>query len=260
MSDVEDLHKLADLKERGIITQKEFDIKKAHIINRHSNVGIKDSTPKTKRGGFWRIPIGISVLLLIGFVINAGEDSSSSRNRSAQDSPSQDSPSAQDSPFDRVRANMPREQTSVIAAVDAARQQYAAGSNDMAKGAARPARARAVCAALPNRVANGWIGGVDSLSTNGEGKGVLKLEIDRDIHVKTWNNSLSDIADKTLIDPSSNLFATASKLQEGQLVRFSGNFFDSQTDCIRDSSLSLSGSIRNPEFIFSFQTLAPINQ
>ncbi len=129
----------------------------------------------------------------------------------------------------------------------------------MAKGASRPARARAICSALPSHKVNGWVGRVSSLSTNGDGKGVLSVEVGPDMYVTTWNNDLSDIGDHTLIDPSSNLFQIASGLKEGQFVRFSGKLFASPTDCVEESSLSLSGSIDSPDFIFAFQSISPIN-
>ena len=84
------------------------------------------------------------------------------------------------------------------------------------------------------------------------------MTIGSDISVKTWNNSLSDISDGTLIEPSSQLFAVASQLHKGQLVRFSGSLREDKTDCVRDSSLTLDGSISEPEFIFKFQSISAV--
>jgi hypothetical protein len=75
--------------------------------------------------------------------------------------------------------------------------------------------------------------------------------------VQTWNNALSDIEDDTLIDPKSALFAKASALSVGQEVTFSGAFRPYTTDCIREGSLTLSGSITEPEFIFRFSDVSP---
>ncbi len=159
---------------------------------------------------------------------------------------------------ERLQAMMPSDELAVIAAVEAARKQFASGQNDMAKGASRPVRARAVCAALQSHSVGGWIGRVSKLDTNGDGKGVLVVTIGPDISVKTWNNALSDIGDQTLIDPSSSLFAVASQLHNGQFVRFGGNFSQDNTDCVRESSMSLAGSIREPEYIFQFRSISVV--
>lgn len=152
----------------------------------------------------------------------------------------------------------PPEQQAVVAASEAARKQYAEGSNDMAKGAARPARGRALCTALSaNMFAQNWVGSVKTLDTNSDGKGVLSIQIGPDIEAKTWNNALSDIADNTLIDPDSALYAAATQLKFGQIVHFNGYFINDDVDCIREASVSLDGSIRNPEFLFRFRDIAP---
>src|SRR4051812_28897335 len=68
---------------------------------------------------------------------------------------------------------------------------------------------------------------------------------------------LSDISDQTLIDPGSALFAKISTLKVGQKVVFSGTFTRSETDCIKETSLTLSGSINKPEFILRFSEVRP---
>ena len=142
--------------------------------------------------------------------------------------------------------------------IQRAREVYAHGANDMAKGAARPMRSHAICAALTSPNIAGWVGRVKSLSTNGDGKGVLTVEIGTDIQLGTWNNSLSDMSDKTLIDPASQLFKVASAFKESQLVRFSGTTFSSTVDCIKEASLTLEGSIAGPDFIIRFQSVIPV--
>jgi hypothetical protein len=140
-----------------------------------------------------------------------------------------------------------------------ARVMHTAGNNDMAKGAARPARAKEICTAVrPGRV-SGWIGTVETLSSNNDGKGVLSVRVGPDVHVKTWNNSLSDIGDNTLIEPGSPIFQQATALTVGQTVRFSGTFLRSDADCIREASMTLVGSISSPEFVFRFSEIEPIN-
>lgn len=116
---------------------------------------------------------------------------------------------------ERLKSSMPQDQLALIAAIEAARRQYAAGSNDMAKGSSRPLRAKALCASVSSYSASSWVGKVYSLNTNGDGKGTLTIDLGSDIYIKTWKNGLSDVMDKTLIDPNSPLFVEATKLNEG---------------------------------------------
>jgi peptidoglycan hydrolase-like protein with peptidoglycan-binding domain/uncharacterized protein YecT (DUF1311 family) len=148
-------------------------------------------------------------------------------------------------------------QQRLIDAVEKARQQFQAGTNDLARGSARPMRAREVCSHLSGYKADDWGGTVSRLDTNGDGKGVLMIDIGNDVKVGTWNNALSDIADDTLIEPNSPVFMTAMNFKVGQKVRFSGTFIPADVDCIKERSLTLSGSIRSPEYIIRFQSIKP---
>lgn len=164
---------------------------------------------------------------------------------------------------------MPIEEDKFITAIQHAKDRYASGSNDMQKGASRPTRAREICAALPSLQIQNWIGTIEGLSSNSDGQGVVSIKIDEDIFIKTWNNSLSDLEGGTLVDPESPLFNEVSALSKGEKVFFSGSFFPNQTDCVREGSLTLQGSITSPEFIMKFSDIslnlkqaapAPINR
>jgi hypothetical protein len=152
---------------------------------------------------------------------------------------------------------MPEAERLLIAAVEKARAAYAVGSNEMAKGAARPARAKEICAKLKDFFVSGWIGEVETQSSNSDGLGVLSIRIADGISIKTWNNKISDFENKTLIEPEDAVFKQAVALTKGRRVTFGGQFFRDPTDCIRESSLTLKGSLTQPEFIFRFSNLAP---
>jgi hypothetical protein len=152
---------------------------------------------------------------------------------------------------------MPEPEKLLIAAVEKARAAYAAGANEMAKGAAWPARAKEICAAFKDLRVGNWLGEVETLSSNSDGLGVLSIQI-ATISIKTWNIALADVEDRTLIDPDSAVFKRAVVLRKGQRVTFGGQFFRNPTDCIREGSLTLKGSLTEPEFIFRFSDLAPI--
>jgi hypothetical protein len=55
-----------------------------------------------------------------------------------------------------------------------------------------------------------------------------------------------------LLDPESDVFKAASMLNKGQRVRFSGSFFRNRIDCVKEKSLTLSGSMDDPEYLFRF--------
>jgi hypothetical protein len=118
-------------------------------------------------------------------------------------------------------------------------------------------RAKEICAKLKDFFVSGWIGEVETQSSNSDGLGVLSIRIADGISIKTWNNKISDFEDKTLIEPEDAVFKQAVALTKGQKVTFGGQFFRDPTDCIRESSLTLKGSLTQPEFIFRFSSLAP---
>jgi hypothetical protein len=154
----------------------------------------------------------------------------------------------------------PDSERAFIDAVVQARNEFRNGANDMAKGASRVHRAQALCDVLNNNLyVDNWWGTVAKLSSNNEGKGVLALAIGPDITLKTWNNSLSDMDDHTLLDPASSLYSQAVTLEKDQRVTFSGNFIRNTAakDCVNEASLTQSGSMTDPEFVFRFSDLKP---
>ncbi|PTE15968.1 hypothetical protein [Pseudogemmobacter blasticus] len=154
---------------------------------------------------------------------------------------------------------LPPQQAAFRDAIVTAREAFESAANDLAKGGTRPKRGKAICEAVPSRAVKDWIGTVYELTTNGDGWGVFSVEMEGDIWLSTWNNAFSDAGSNTLIDPSSELFAALAELQEGQQVVFSGSFFKDPTDgdCFDEKSLSLSGSMDQPEFVFDFSAVRP---
>lgn len=135
------------------------------------------------------------------------------------------------------------------------RQRFNAAPSEFAQGATRPDRKDALCRAYPSSLVNGWTGKLVTLSTNGDGKGVVAVEIAPHVQLKTWNNALSDIGSKTLIGSDSPVYRSLGTLRVGQMVRFSGRLFSSETDCYKETSMTISGSMTDPEFLFQFETI-----
>jgi hypothetical protein len=150
---------------------------------------------------------------------------------------------------------MPPIEKTFINIVDSAKERYSRGATELQKGAARPFRAQQICAAFQGQ-ATDWIGTITELTTNGDGYGVLNIEIEKGISVWTANNSFSDIGADTLIAPSSSLYKTLLGLKTNTKVRFSGSFFrDSEPDCVRELSITMDGSMTDPAFLFRFKSV-----
>ena len=79
--------------------------------------------------------------------------------------------------------------------------------------------------------------------------------------VGTTNNGLSDSLSnlKTLIPVGSAAHTEAMALRKGQQVRFSGTFARSRDDCLEETSLTVSGAMNSPEFLFQFSDVRPAN-
>jgi hypothetical protein len=100
------------------------------------------------------------------------------------------------------------------------------------------------------------VGTVADLRTNNEGRGVISIDVGQRTYLMTHNNAFSDYGNDTMLDPESSLFATATTLKKGDKVAISGGFLRGDKDCIMEVSLTLSGSIREPWFIFRFTHIA----
>lgn len=153
--------------------------------------------------------------------------------------------------------SIPSAQLSVINAIITGRKEYDSAKNDLAKGGIRRTRAKAICAAQPLPEVEDWVGTIETLTTNGDGLGVLEIEIDNDIYLETWNNFISDAGSNTLIDPDTELFKTLSSLEEGQRVKVSGSFIElnEKLDCFIDQRLTQRSTMMKPKFVFRFSSV-----
>ena len=154
--------------------------------------------------------------------------------------------------------DMPQDQKQFIDIVERSDRAYAQADSDIAKDATRLQRAKAICSVIRTPAVRNWTGTVFKVSSNREGKGVLELTLSTHMRVTTWNDSIADIGDNTLIDPKSPLFDQVVLLKKNQQVLFSGSFIPDSTDCFREISMTLSESMDQPEFLFRFSDLSPM--
>jgi hypothetical protein len=152
---------------------------------------------------------------------------------------------------------IPAQQQKFISIIDDFAAKFKTAPNDMAKGALRPKRAEAICELITNPEVTDWVGTVQKLSSNREGKGILEVSISKSVNANTWNNALSDIGDKTLIEPGTALHEAAIQLKPKQAIIFSGTFIKSDKDCLRESSMTQNGSMTKPNWIFRFSSVRP---
>jgi hypothetical protein len=187
---------------------------------------------------------------------------------SCDDNPTPTSPTTSTTPaatptIVRPQPPMPAAEQAFIRAVQRGQVAFQAAPNEMAQGGTRAQRRVAICQSLnvPEQgvLVSDWVGQIDRLSSNSGGKGVLYISLAPSIRVETWNNDFSDSSHHTLIEPSSPLFAVASQMKQGDEVVFSGTFFASGVDCVEEHSMGLQGSMSEPEFIFRFTRVKPVN-
>jgi hypothetical protein len=198
----------------------------------------KPKKPFYKSWAFWLI----LVALVIAF--NSGEKGGATPTQKTAVQPS---------------APLPEVQLAFVQTVGEAQNKARSAENDMQRGGIKAARDKQLCSQLKSRAVKEWIGKVQRVDANSDGKGVFSVEIAKNVEVKTWNNSFSDVIHKTMLEPGTPLFNTAASLKKGQLIKFSGTFFNgSEGDCLAESSLSLSGKVKDPEFIFRFTAIEPL--
>lgn len=147
----------------------------------------------------------------------------------------------------------PAAESALLEIVAIAQRDAGAAENDMQVGGVKARRDKQLCQVIRSLSVSDWHGEIESIDSNSDGKGVLAVRIGPGVLVKTWNNELSDMGSNTLIEPGSTVFETASRMKRKQRVIFSGNFFSGQEEgCLNESSLTLRGKVKEPEFIFRF--------
>ncbi len=148
----------------------------------------------------------------------------------------------------------PKDEAGFTKAVSDARTAYdKAGDDD--RVSLQSTRAAGICAAVKKPDVQGWVGALKEIDRDPGGRTIIAIQLPDGTLVKTWNNAMSDIDDKTLILAGTPLAAAVGKLAIGDTIRFSGNFFSDEPDCYRSSRLSLDQSMSEPSFLFRFTAL-----
>jgi hypothetical protein len=132
------------------------------------------------------------------------------------------------------------------------------GANELQQSTARNNRRKAFQQSGIKSAA-GWVGTLTTLSTNGEGKAWVYIDLGNGITIGTYNNAFSDIGSNTLIPIESELFKALSGMSEKSKVKFTGTFFTGDdTDYLELSALTISGAMKNPHFVMKFSSVSVI--
>jgi hypothetical protein len=104
-----------------------------------------------------------------------------------------------------------------------------------------------------------WEGIIDKIETTEGGDFAcvyIKALNGRYITYRTWNNTLSDSGDNTMIALNSKVYKQLERLKEGDQVVFSGSFIPDNKKGFKEISLTESGFVTHPEFLIHFQSIS----
>lgn len=165
------------------------------------------------------------------------------------------SPSKTTAPVSKYGAQ-PDTEKAAIAAVNKYQTKYQNASNDLQQADIRLKRDDAVCKASGGSSIKNWTGIVKSIGGTSEGQGYLTVEIAEGVTLETWNNTISDSSDHTLIPRNSPLYKTVLGLKEGALITFSGSFVPADGACLDTKNLTEVFAMYTPEFVFKFTSIS----
>ncbi|MCQ1772887.1 zinc ribbon domain-containing protein [Neorhizobium galegae] len=152
---------------------------------------------------------------------------------------------------------LPTKQTTFISAIADYSKRFNAASNELQQSALRDQRRAAILAALgPQLEADGWVGTLRKLETNGDGKAIVTVRLAPDVDILTWNNALSDALHSTMIEKGTPLYAALMNMAVRDKVKVSGIFIRADLDGIFENSMTIKGAMTTPEFLFRFNNIS----
>ncbi len=109
-----------------------------------------------------------------------------------------------------------------------------------------------------SRKINAWRGRLLHKGNAGDGKAFVTIDLlgTEKVRLKTWNCAGSDRMARTLIAADSPLREKLGRLSEGDSVVFSGEFVGNKGDFLTELSVSRTGSMKIPQFLFRFSDIA----
>lgn len=136
--------------------------------------------------------------------------------------------------------------------------QYRGTDNELRRRQLREQRKVEIGRALNGTEVSEWIGTIERIGANRQGKAILEISLAGDIEIKTWNNAFSDLAHGTLIDQDTSLYKGLMRMNPGDRVLFSGSFFDCENDFVYEASLTERGAMTRSSFIMKFDSVGTL--
>ncbi|MCZ7487166.1 hypothetical protein [Rhizobium rhizogenes] len=152
---------------------------------------------------------------------------------------------------------LPANQRDFLTVVGDYKERFRSASNELQQSVLRDARRAAILNALASRLTvENWTGTLRNLETNTEGKAIVTVRLASSVDVLTWNNSLSDVIHRTMIEKGTPLYDALSNMSVGDPVTVSGSFIPSNQDGALETSVTIDGSMTAPEFLFRFSKIS----
>jgi hypothetical protein len=217
-----------------------------------------------------RLRTSIRALLLGGVLLAVCSYIGTHKDTSSDETPSSSAASAEPTAAEELATGaaakpaawlpeMPQSEEEFCSAVTTATVKYEvaeeANENELKLSALRRARTHAVLRAVKGGRVKDWLGTIAELSTTGEGNAAVTLRLPCEVHVGTWNNSISDSAYGTLIPHGSRLYAALEEIGIGTHVRFSGLFVPEEVNGFREASITERGSMKEPSFVMKMRDI-----
>lgn len=194
--------------------------------------------------------IGGGVIAIFVLAVIAGPDTSERR----QTDTSKTEPSIAAA---ATASSLPEQQSRFLSITAGYSDRFRSAANELQQSALRDERRVALVKALGSQHGvNGWIGTISRLETTSDGKAILAVRLSPNTEIATWNNGLSDIVDATLIDKGTPLYNALLTMSVGDTVAVSGSLYPSDADGVKETSLTIRGSMSEPEFLFHFQDVS----
>jgi len=137
-------------------------------------------------------------------------------------------------------------------------QEFDRAQNELQESVSRRNRRNAIAALNMGFYIENWVGTIDNLGTNTEGKAYIKIRLSPNLNVNTMNNAFSDMFHNTLIEMDSELYQVLYNLRKGQRVTFSGQLFRSDDDFYYETSVTIRGAMKDSDFLLRFTNIKPM--
>lgn len=160
-------------------------------------------------------------------------------------------PTPKPTPKPKPKPSEPAAQTTFLKIFNDAAKKYESAETDLQRSVIIKGRNAEMCAKVGGSFTH-WVGKIDDVGANGEGKAYVSIDLGSDVKFQTWNNAFSDSGDNTLIPPGSALFNHLVALAPGDKVVFSGNFVPGDGACLKTSNMTEYFSATSPEFVTRF--------